>query len=168
MWLKENVKQRSLTTGMAIAAMLLVPVTAYSVPASMPLQDPPNAEDWSPVGLGTKLTLLVVLSPDCASCEAGFGFYKELLRLPIMDGTAGRIVVVARGVGPMSDILKAHSFKPHRLTSGPAFARSIEVPSAILLDRTGKRTGTWRGLLDPSKQKAVRAAVGALASKLVP
>jgi hypothetical protein len=118
--------------------------------------------------LGKKLTLLVVLSPTCDSCLSDFPFYKELIVLPVMDGTAGRLVVVARGVGPMSDILKVHSFEPHRLTSGPGFARAIDVPSVILLDGAGRRIGTWSGPLDTSKKKGIRSALDALAARKSP
>ena len=121
-------------------------------------------DDWSAVGLGSKVTILVVLAPDCQPCEATMGFYKALMALPVMDGAAGRVIVVARGVGPMSVILKKHAFKPHRLTSGPAIARSVPVPSVIVLNRDGQRAGAWAGLLDPTQEKEILRAIQVLSS----
>jgi len=125
---------------------------------------PPGGDPLSVVGLGSEITVLVVVEPDCARCRDSIPFYKRLIALPRMDGKVRRLVVIGRkGVIPVQDMLQAASFKPHRLTSGPRepVAAIKEVPTIILLDANGKRMSMWTGVLTQQQEEQVVSAIRA-------
>jgi hypothetical protein len=113
------------------------------------------------VGLGKEVTVLLVLSPDCIPCRNSMGFYRRLIALPQMDGRLGRIVVLAQGgVVPMNRVLDESGFKPHGVTSGPAATHEIrDLPFVVVLDRAGRRQGSWSGVLTLAQEEEVVARV---------
>jgi hypothetical protein len=127
-------------------------------------QIPPGADPLvsSTVGLGKEATVLIVISPDCQPCLESIAFYKKLLALPRMDGTARRLVILAQnGVIPVKRLLDEQNFKPHGLTSGPAATHEIQdLPTLIVLDPSGKRRGNWTGKLTAKQEAEVLASIG--------
>ena len=120
----------------------------------------PVPDPFSTVGLGKEVTVLLVMAPSCTVCQAEIPFYKTLLELPRMDGTAKRLVVLGIGIAPIRQELDSAKFRPHLLTSGPAATREItEFPTVIVLDAQGKRLGAWTGKLTEVQQKEIVAAI---------
>lgn len=94
---------------MAVAVATLV---ALFVPASatlVPQQDGnplAGSYDIKRLGLGTRATVVVAFAADdCKACAEAIPFYKTLLKVPGMDGSTRRLIVVAMdGVWPVKDI----------------------------------------------------------------
>lgn len=156
-------RQRGPVAGVLLWALIVAPLSAGRI------QQSPNF-DWGPydlktLGLGKKATAFIVLGDqDCKDCVASMGFYKSLMKLPGMDGTERRVVVIAKdGVWPVKIVTDAHGFLPHHLTSGPYPRRPVpgvtKAPAIVVLDAKGKERGKWEGLLDASQQKAIVAAL---------
>lgn len=122
--------------------------------------------DVKGLGLGRRATVVVAFAADdCGPCRNAIPFYKELLKMPGMDGTTRRLVVVAMdGVWPVKDIADKHGFEPHRLTSGPYPARKLpgvtKAPTVLVLDEKGVQVGRWEGALSAAQQKEIIAAAG--------
>ena len=114
------------------------------------------------VGIGTEITVLVVVDEKCQPCWDSIPFYKKLLALPRMDSTRRRLVVLVRsGVIPVKEILDAQGFRPHHLTSGPREVRDVvTVPSVIVIGPDGKRRGAWEGRLTAQQETEVLKAIG--------
>lgn len=122
--------------------------------------------DLKRLKLGTVSTVVIVLESTCASCFAPMDFYKSLMKLPAMDGTKRRVLVVAMdGVWPVKDKCDAAGFVPHRLTSGPYPDMDLPgvktAPAILVLDAKGKQRGVWVGPFTAEKRNAIVAAVTA-------
>lgn len=114
--------------------------------------------DWSPVGLGERVTVLIFLEPECPACIGSMPFLKRLMTIRGLDGKAGRLIAIARnGVIPVKALIDEQGFKPHRLTSGPAGAATAvhSAPAVLVLDGAGKRAGLWSGRLTNEQQREV-------------
>lgn len=115
--------------------------------------------------LGKLSTAIIVLGADtCKDCIASMSFYKSLMKLPAVDGSARRVVVVAMdGVWPVKNITDAHGFTPHHLTSGPYRRRTVagitKAPTILVVDGKGAQRGKWAGALTAAQQKEIIAAL---------
>lgn len=113
--------------------------------------------------IGSKATVLVILSRTCEFCERSLPFYRQLLQLPQMDGKTTRLVVLAMDdVSRMDAYLKEHNVRPHAVLSLP---RSEPlpvkgVPALFVLDATGKIRKSWIGLLEAAVEQEVVSFLG--------
>jgi hypothetical protein len=149
-----------LAGGLAIV-VACTPVEPAQKPVPAADARPVTDADFTSMGLGTEHTLVVVLAPACAPCDAALPFYKRLMERPAIDGTRRRVVVVGHGVVPIRKALEAAGVYPHAVTSGPdGFVASIgEFPTLILVDAHGTRQKSWTGPLSPEGERDVIAAL---------
>jgi hypothetical protein len=113
----------------------------------------------SRVALGRELTIIVIFGSDCPACVQSAPFYKKLLELPTMDGTAKRLVIMATdGIWPVKKLLDAHGLSPHQLISYPLSRKwdvPAEPPTLVAFDGSGARLGLWAGQLTTGQQEQV-------------
>lgn len=120
--------------------------------------------DITRLGLAKRATVVVAFAAeDCKACADAIPFYKSLLKLPGMDGSTRRLIVVAMdGVWPVKDITDKQAFEPHRLTSGPYPAGRLpnvtRAPTVLVLDEKGTQIGKWEGPLTEAHRKEIIAA----------
>lgn len=125
---------------------------------------PSEPYDIKRLGLGKRATVVVAFAADdCNACTDAVPFYKTLLKIPGMDGSTRRLIIVAMdGVWPVKDITDKQRFEPHRLTSGPYPAGRLpgvtKAPTVLVLDEKGTQVGKWEGALSDAQRKEIIAA----------
>jgi len=108
--------------------------------------------------LGTKASVIVVLSAQDPRVLEQVEFYRRLAAVPGMDGKGGRLILFARdGVVPATEALWTKSFKAHVAGSYPEESGDLPtvIGSVAVLDATGSVLRKWSGFPSLEQQEEI-------------
>ncbi len=111
-------------------------------------------------------TVLFVLSPECKFCAANWVNWHSLLK---DSGAKSRWQPVFLDVGPLvnADYLQRHEIDKSTLfqtVSGDTKLnfRLYSTPETIIVDKTGRARGVWRGTLNAKQMTEIRTLLSQL------
>ena len=111
---------------------------------------------------GFQKTVFLAFAADCGACEANWRQWERLIRA--IDPVTVRVLFVDIAGTATPDYFRAHGFASpiviRYMTSTAANAyRFAVVPQSVVVDRGGRVSGVWMGVLTTTTLKAVVAAV---------
>jgi hypothetical protein len=152
----------------AATASAQTPPPVETLPRANPVTDPARPDfGYMQPWAGTVFTVVAVLRPDCAACEASVPFYKRLATLPGIDHETRRFVVMTQGgIGPVAMMIEKHpsGFRARPAVSFPDDGRLqvTELPSIVVFDGRWKERGRWAGQLTRAQEDEVLALLRTL------
>ena len=136
-----------------------------NLPANNPVTDATRIDHgYRNPWMGTRLTVIVFVEPDCQACTESLGFYRRLTALPGLDGKSGRLVVMTtRALWPVKQALDEAKppLKYHSIVTLPEDGRFrlVEFPTIAVFDGASKTIGRWTRRLSSAQEQDVVAAI---------
>ncbi len=135
-----------------------------SSPDSLSIQIGDRSDDLkSLVAQGSDETILIALSPTCPFCADSMPFYKDLIESRNNSNSNQKIIIAVDKSAPIEEellLLTKSNVSPDEITQLDFAAIKVNsVPTLITINRKGKVTNHYRGLLNEQEQKEALAAI---------
>lgn len=115
-----------------------------------------------------KSTLILALRSGCEFCRESVPFYKELHSLQAKNAIDARIMVVVPDAPGVAREFKESEGLPFDVIPEVPFSKLgvSGTPTLILVDSHGRVVQSWVGLLSPTKEEQVLAAIASVPGKV--
>jgi len=110
-------------------------------------------------GAKGRSAVVVLLSTRCVQCRARAGFYSDLMR-GAREAGIGVFAVFPESTSAAEEYMKRMQLDGPVLQAKAGTLTAAHIPAILLIDRRGRVTREWDGLLKPSEQTEVFGVLG--------